>query len=268
MKSNDLVALILQILDSEKCAHYQDTYLGILVRYVLPRSMNHSDIAAEQWKELLVICEKLYKRARLKKHIVLDALQLIVEYSFSHVNLLANIKNSLLFLGIIFSSRSSSLHYFTLFEGNRRISSFVFNLSENIVEDITTNNEQLIESFYKLANSVCRHIATESRITLCKFSETILMGVLHLHSSEEKYRLLLMFLQIHHPEGVSKCDDGAYAYDWSKWKDSLRSMYLLVQENCKLDVKWRGFVQFASEGMYGSAARSVFSSIAPLLSTM
>lgn len=112
-----------------------------------------------------------------------------------------------------------------------------------------TNDEQFIESFYKFANSVCRQIATESRITLCKFSETILMDMLHLNGSKEKYRLLLVFLQIHHPESTSKYDDGAYAYDWNKWKNLLKSMFQLIQENCKLDIQWRSFVQFASEGI-------------------
>lgn len=110
-------------------------------------------------------------------------------------------------------------------------------------------NEQLTESFYKLSSIVCRQIATECRIALCKFSENISMDILHLNGSEEKYRLLLIFLQIHHPEGISKFDDGAYAFDWSKWKDLLRSMYVLIQENCKLDVQWRSFIQFASEGI-------------------
>lgn len=111
------------------------------------------------------------------------------------------------------------------------------------------NNEQLTESFYKLCSSVCRQITTESRITLCKFSESISMDVLRLNGSEEKYRLLLIFLQIHHPKGISNYDDGAYAYDWNKWRDLLRSMYFLIQENCKLDVQWRSFIQFASEGI-------------------
>lgn len=75
------------------------------------------------------------------------------------------------------------------------------------------------------------------------------MDVLRLNDSEEKYKLLLIFLQIHHPEGSSRHDDGAYAYDWNKWRDLLRSMCLLVQENCKLNVQWRSFVQFAKEGM-------------------
>lgn len=63
--------------------------------------MNYSDITAKQWRELLVVCKKLYKNIHLKKHIVLDALQMIVEYSFPHTNLLADVKDSLLFLGIV-----------------------------------------------------------------------------------------------------------------------------------------------------------------------
>jgi len=126
----------------------------------------------------------------------------------------------------------------------------IFYILENVFKDVETNNEQLTESFYKLCCSVCRQIMTESRIALCKFSESILMDILRLNGSEEKYRLLLIFLQIHHPEGISRHDDGAYAYDWSKWRDLLRSMYLLIQENCKLDVQWRSFIQFASEGCH------------------
>ncbi|XP_014473077.1 PREDICTED: serine-protein kinase ATM [Dinoponera quadriceps] len=217
LKSNELIPLVLQILDSQLYIHYHDTYLGILVKYILPKNMDYSDITASQWRELLVVCKKLYKKMQPKKHIVLDALQMIVEYSFSHTNLLADVKDLPLFLENIFGDTKN------------------------------TNDEQLIESFYKLANNVYRQIATESRITLCKFSETILMDMLHLNGSEEKYRFLLVILQIHHPEGISKCDDGAYAHDWNKWRDLLGSMYLLIQENCKLDVQWHGFVQFASE---------------------
>ncbi|XP_012222718.1 serine-protein kinase ATM isoform X2 [Linepithema humile] len=215
LKSSEIVSLILQILNSKVYVHYQDTYLRILVKYVLPKNTNHGNITTEQWRELLTACTKLYKKPHLKNHIVLDALNLIVEHSFLHTNLLSHVKVLLLFL-------------------------------ENIFED-TKANEQLAESFFRLCSSVCKQIMTESRITICKFSESILMDVLRLNGSEEKYRLLLIFLQIHHPEGISRHDDGAYAYDWNKWRDLLRSMCLLVQENCKLDVKWRSFVQFAKE---------------------
>lgn len=101
LKSSEIVSMILQILGSKLYVHYQDTYLGILVSYILPKSTNHDDIMTEQWRELLLICTKLYEREHLKKHIVLDALQMIVEYSFLHVNLLAEVKDLLLFLGIV-----------------------------------------------------------------------------------------------------------------------------------------------------------------------
>ena len=120
---------------------------------------------------------------------------------------------------------------------------------EDVFENVKVNNdEQLTESFYRLGFSVCRQIATESRLTLCKFSESVSMDILRLNGSEGKYKLLLVFLQIHHPDGISR-EDGAYAYDWNKWKDLLRSMCQLVQENCKLDVQWHSFIQFASEGI-------------------
>lgn len=98
---NDIVSMILQILDSKIYVHYQDTYLAILVKYVLPKSTNHNNITAEQWRELLIVCSKLYKKAHLKKHIVLDALQMIVDHSFLHTNLVFHVKNLLLFLGTL-----------------------------------------------------------------------------------------------------------------------------------------------------------------------
>ncbi|XP_011860130.1 PREDICTED: serine-protein kinase ATM isoform X2 [Vollenhovia emeryi] len=214
LRGSEITGIILQILDSKFYVNYQNTYLGILVKYILPKSTNHSSITADQWRELLTVCTKLYKK--LKSHVVLDALQLIVDYSLLHANLLSHVKNLLSFL-------------------------------EEVVKDVKANNEQLTESFYKLSSSVCRQVATECRIALCKFSEGVSMNILRLNGSEEKYRLLLIFLQIHHPMGISKYDDGAYAYDWSKWRELLRSMYLLIQENCKLDVQWRSFIQFASE---------------------
>lgn len=99
LKDSELIAIILQILDSKIYVHYQDTYLGILVKYVLPRSTNQNNITTEQWRELLAVCTKLYKK--MKSHIVLDALQMIVDYSFLHTNLFSHVKNLLLFLGTL-----------------------------------------------------------------------------------------------------------------------------------------------------------------------
>lgn len=99
LRSSDIVAIILQILDSNIYVHYQDTYLRILVRYILPKNTNHSNIKTEQWRELLTVCTKLYQK--IKSHIVLDALQMIVDYSLLHTNLFSHVKNLLLFLGTL-----------------------------------------------------------------------------------------------------------------------------------------------------------------------
>lgn len=106
LRSSDIIGMILQILDSKIYVHYQDTYLGILVKYILPKSTNHSNITADQWRDLLIACTKLYKRAHLQSHIVLDALWMIVDYSFLHTNLLPHVKNLLLFLGMLKLSNS------------------------------------------------------------------------------------------------------------------------------------------------------------------
>jgi len=101
LKSSDIVSRILQILDSKVYVHYQDTYLGILVKYILPKNIYHRNIMPEQWRELLKVCTKLYKKAHLQSHIVLDALQMIVDYSFLHTNLFFYVKDLLLFLGAL-----------------------------------------------------------------------------------------------------------------------------------------------------------------------
>lgn len=101
LKAKEIVSIILQILDSKIYIHYQDTYLRILIKYVLPKSSNHGDITADQWQELLTVCRKLYRKAHIEKHIVLNALQMIVEYSVFHINVLSHVKNLLLFLGIL-----------------------------------------------------------------------------------------------------------------------------------------------------------------------
>ncbi|XP_020292169.1 serine-protein kinase ATM isoform X3 [Pseudomyrmex gracilis] len=219
LKAKEIVSLILQILDSKIYVHYQDTYLRILIKYVLPKSSNHSDITVDQWRELLKVCTKLYKKAHIEKHIVLDALQMIVKYSFFHVNFLFHIKNLLLFLENIFS------------------------------EDLKRgSDEQLAESFCRLASSVSRQIMTESHFALCAFSENIAKDILLLNSSEEKYKLLLIFLEIHHFESSDEIRCSTLASTGSsKWKDILRSMWSFVQENCKLDIRWYSFIQFASE---------------------
>lgn len=130
------------------------------------------------------------------------------------------------------------------------IKNYFFFLENIFSEDLKRgNDEQLAESFCRLSSNVSRQIVTESHLALCTFSENIAKDILLLNSSEEKYKLLLIFLEIHHFESSNEIHCSTSACGSSKWKDILRGMWSLVQENCKLDIRWYSFIQFASEGI-------------------
>lgn len=241
--TTDIISLILQILRSDLYIHYQDTYSRILLTYILRQHhARHSNVTVQQWTELLLIYPTFYEKTCIDKHIILDTLRMIVECSFPHADILTHIKRLLFFLGKL-------LYLFSIL----LIRYYIMNIIlEHIFEDVKLSDQQLIESFYKLTNCVCRQIAGESRITLCVFSENLIPDILHLSSSEAKYQLLLLFVHIHHPQVIitnsnTFKDD---AYDWNKWKYLLRNIYLLILENCKLDIQWTSFLQLASEGIF------------------
>lgn len=105
------------------------------------------------------------------------------------------------------------------------------------------------ESAYKLTNTVCHQIATENRILLCQFSEDILPKIFNLNSYDEKYKFMLLFVQIHHPKGIPQENDGAFACNWSTWNNILRSMYEIILKDSKKGILSEHFLQFASEGI-------------------
>ncbi|KZC09469.1 Serine-protein kinase ATM [Dufourea novaeangliae] len=218
LKCSDIIPLILQILRSSKYEHYHETYMHILVSYILPYRTYQIKMLSEQWQKLLEICIQVYKNVSLlaNKRTVLEALQMIANYGCLHSDLLPNLKGTLTFLETVFS-------------------------------DVKANQEILAESAYKLTNTVCQQIATECRYNLCQFSETILLKIISLKSSVEKYKLLLLFIKIHHPKGVCDVDHGAYANDWEKWHIILKSMYLMILKDCKPDILPKSFIHLASE---------------------
>ncbi|CAK9823884.1 Serine-protein kinase ATM [Anthophora retusa] len=218
LKCKDIIPLILQILGTSTYEYYHETYINVLISYILPFRTYQVHMLPEHWEELLKICICLYKHISsfTSKRAVLNALQMIIEYGCLHSHLFLNVKEILLFL-------------------------------ENIFLDVKTNQEILAESSYKLTNTVCQQIATEYRITLCLFSENILPNIICLKSSDEKYKLLLLFVQIHHPKGACKSNDGAYANDWEKWYTILKNIYLMILKDLKVDVLLKNFIYLATE---------------------
>lgn len=218
LKCNDIMPLILQVLGTDIYKYYYDTYINVLISYILPFRIYQINMLPKYWEELLKICKNLYNHMSsvISKRTVLDALQMIIEYGCLHTNLILNIKELLSFL-------------------------------ENIFSDVKINQEILAESSYKLTNTICQQIAIEYRITLCHFSENILLNIISLKGSIEKYKLLLLFIQIHHPKGVCKIDDGAYAYSWEKWYTVLKSIYLMILKDFKADILSKSFLRLATE---------------------
>ncbi|XP_076381605.1 serine/threonine-protein kinase tefu isoform X2 [Megalopta genalis] len=218
LKCSDIMPLILQILETSVYEYYHETYMHILVSYILPLRSYQVKILLEQWQELLKICIPLYKNASsiINKRTTLEALQMIAYYGCLYSDLLSNLKGILPFL-------------------------------ETVFLDVRTNQEILAESAYKLAHIACQQIAIECRHNLCQFSENVLPSIISSKSSMEKYKLLLLFIKIHHPKGICNADDGAYAVSWEKWHAMLKSMYLMILKDLKADILPKSFIYLASE---------------------
>lgn len=97
---------------------------------------------------------------------------------------------------------------------------------------------------------MCQQVAIEHRILLCQFIENILPSIINLKSSIEKYKLILLFVKIHHPKGACKVCDGAYANNWDKWYALLKCIYLMILKDLKADILPKSFIQLASEGNF------------------
>ncbi|CAL7943643.1 unnamed protein product [Xylocopa violacea] len=218
LKCEDIIPLVLQILGKSVYEYYHDTYINVLISYILPFRMYQVKMLPEYWEELLNVCVNLYKCASTtkSKKAVVEALQMIIKYGCLHSNLHLNVKEMLLLL-------------------------------ENIFFDRKTDQEILLEVSYRLTNTVCQQIAAEYRITLCHFSENVLPAIINSKDSNEKYKLLLLFVRIHHPKGACKISDGAYADDWNKWQTILRNMYAMILKNFEANILLKSHVYLAAE---------------------
>ncbi|XP_046831234.1 serine-protein kinase ATM isoform X2 [Vespa crabro] len=215
LKCNGLIQRVLEILQNRKYLSYCNTYLTILTTYIIPVRLYQINISSEQWEELLRACVNLYNDASINKCVVIDTIQTIIQHAYMYTDLSLEVKKLLPFLA-------------------------------NILSD-SKILEQMEESAYKLTNTMCHQIATENRIMLCQFSEDILPKIFNLNSYDEKYKFMLLFVQIHHPKGVHRENDGAFACNWSTWNSILRSMYEIILKDSKKGTLSKHFLQFASE---------------------
>ncbi|XP_015186804.1 PREDICTED: serine-protein kinase ATM isoform X1 [Polistes dominula] len=217
LKSNHLIRFILDILQNEKYLFYCNTYLNILNTYILPVRLYQMNITLELWEDLLKSCINIYNNesTSINKCLVLNSIQMIIQYGYMYVNLSLEVKKLIPFL-------------------------------VNILTDLKIL-KHMEESVYKLTNTVCHQMATENRIVLCQFSEEVLPKIINLNSYDDKYKLMMLFVQIHHPGGLSQENDGTYACDWSVWNSIIRSMYDIIWRDFKKGISSKYFLQFARE---------------------
>ncbi|XP_051160028.1 serine-protein kinase ATM-like [Leptopilina boulardi] len=203
LRTPDIISFILQILSSPEYLFAQATYFSALTTYILPVVKYQNNITQEQWEELLDLSENCYKNELYlgKKDKVLEVIQLIVKYGCS----------------------LSKLTYKT-----RKLIPFM----EEIFDDMK-RNETIILSGLKLAIVVCQEIAIESRQLLCKFGETVIPKCMNFPKLDEKYKLFLILIQIHHPIGASVDNEISYVIDKDIWKTILNNMCIMILQNSK-----------------------------------
>lgn len=103
LKCNGLIQRVLEILQNRKYLSYCNTYLNILITYIIPVRLYQINISPEQWKELLTACVNLYKDAfaSINKCILIDTIEMIIQYAYMYSNILLEVKKLLPFLGNI-----------------------------------------------------------------------------------------------------------------------------------------------------------------------
>ena len=109
-------------------------------------------------------------------------------------------------------------------------------------------NDSLVDSAFKLANTVCRQVAAESRLLLCSFGETVIPTCLNSKKNDDKYNLLLILVQVHHPKGAVIGDGIAYAFDKTVWNNLLHEMCNMIKEESNFQVLSESFIELGCEG--------------------
>lgn len=124
-------------------------------------------------------------------------------------------------------------------------------LSEQTFRDTETDKGMMLKPVYELTYTVCQQIGTESRIALCDFSEKCLPLIVALEGCSEKYNMMLLFVQIHHPRGVDADDEAAYACNWDLWKSIVRGIQANIVRDMKSEKLSPCLLKLACEGNNG-----------------
>ena len=117
-----------------------------------------------------------------------------------------------------------------------------------VLKDVKSN-DALVNSALKLASTICQEIATEGRFLLCSFGETIIPECMTLRKCNEKYKLLLILVQVHHPQGALMDDALFYALNVGVWKTILYNICSMIIQEISSHVLSGSLIELACEGI-------------------
>ncbi|KAG8040922.1 hypothetical protein G9C98_001910 [Cotesia typhae] len=119
-----------------------------------------------------------------------------------------------------------------------------------ISNDVRKNSVQFGQQAPKLLYAVCEQMGYENRKVLCEFSEKIMPRMLDDQLTEEKCKLILLFITLHHPNGAISSNPAAYVFELSKWKSIMINLYSYILKNMKSIAITTNFSTLASEVFY------------------
>ncbi|XP_034946679.1 serine-protein kinase ATM [Chelonus insularis] len=212
----DLKFMLFEVLESDFYKNAYNTYINLLTDVVLSNRMHRVLITYEEWSNMLQIFCKMYEESHVRKDVALQVLQQTIYYGCLQSRLVHDVKLMLPFLS-------------------------------NVFDDVINDPTILLKPAYKLMYTVCTEIATESRKALCNFSEKILPRMIAIEGDADKYKLLLFFIVIHHPNGATSDEKSAYAHDWKEWKHTMIIIYNHILKNIKYTFLFSSFTALASE---------------------
>ncbi|XP_069496513.1 serine-protein kinase ATM isoform X1 [Ambystoma mexicanum] len=227
LKCQELLHHVMETIQNPSgCSAFGADYSSILLKDILSVRKYWCEISQPQWSELLTLYFRLYLQPSKDINRVLVA------------RIIHTLTRGC-------SSQTDGLQ-----------SKFFSFFSKAILCVRQERNSAGLDQIFAAMNFFLSMFAVNSRMQICKLGEEILLTVMYIWTQfksnnslrEEIIEFLRMQLKIHHPKGVKTKEEGAYAFDLTKWQSIMYNLYdALVNE----------INQIGSRGRYSSGSRHV-----------
>ncbi|XP_038077010.1 serine-protein kinase ATM-like [Patiria miniata] len=211
LKCSSVVQHILELMKDEFTASaFGVDCCSVLQKDLLRSRKYYCELPQSAWHELLIqFCKALHNPS---SGLSQDLLSRIVRSILAGATVQSTVR------------RSSMLNFFT-----RMVSKLRLERSATVIENILA-----------ALNTFCLTVASDCRKQLCKLGEESLSNLMHVWRNnsaapvkDEVIDFLRLQMRLHHPQGVLKEGDGAYAADLAVWKSHLQQLYELIYDEWK-----------------------------------